>query len=180
MTNHQTTSCPTEASISDQRHSLDQSCADDSACDSQHLTHPWSSSRTFVANHHHIASIDLAMRHRAHSVLLAVEDSCRSPVIEPLVPGDLDYTPFRRNVSFEDDQASIWLDWVRKRTYHILALRLNRHTRFIVDGKRNASFASHCQQVQHCIGRTTRCSHSSDGILKSLACQNISRSHSSL
>ncbi len=47
------------------------------------------------------------MRHRAHSVFLAVEDPCRSPVIESLVTGNLDYASFRRNVSFEDDQAPI-------------------------------------------------------------------------
>src|ERR1700676_395347 len=70
--------------------------------------------------------MDLAMCQRAHCVFLAAEDSCGSSVREPLMTGNLDDTPLRRNVSLEDDQASIWLDWVRELAHHILPRYLNR------------------------------------------------------
>ena len=146
---------------------------------------------------------------------------------------NLDHTSLWREVSFEDDQASIWLERVGDWTHNILALCLHRLTRLftdrlsarshlcpidgtgsnealyqkryasgtiqvnshiasarleigqqrgtladrikIVDGEGNAGFTGHGEQMQHGIGRTTRCSHTSDSIFKSLARQDITR-----
>src|SRR6202158_6124854 len=79
--------------------------------------------------------MDLAMCQRAHCVFLAVEDSCGSSVIEPLVTSNLNDTPLRRNVSLEDDQASIWFDWVRELAHHILSWCLNRCAGFFTDSR---------------------------------------------
>ncbi len=50
----------------------------------------------------------------------------------------------------------------------------------IVYCQRHACLAGHRQQVQHGIGRTTRCRYTGDCILKSLAGQNVTRRHTAL
>src|SRR6266852_4669255 len=121
MTNHQSASCPAKATVRDQSHRLTQSSAHDGTCYSQHLAHPRPSSRTFITDDHNIASLDLTMGHRAHGVFLAIEDTCRSAMVQTLVPCYLDHAPLRREIAFEDDQASVRLDRIGKRAHHVLA-----------------------------------------------------------
>src|SRR5436853_7640580 len=103
MTNHQTTSCPTKAAISEQCHCLAQSSAYDGTSNAQHFAHSWSTSWPFVANNHDITSLDLTMGHRTHRIFLAIKYSCRPPVIWSLMTSNLDHASLWREVSFEDD-----------------------------------------------------------------------------
>src|SRR5436305_5508281 len=54
-------------------------------------------------------------------------------MVEALVTGDFDHASLGREIPFKDDQASVWLDWVGERTYHILARCLYRHAGFLTD-----------------------------------------------
>src|SRR5437763_10741184 len=103
MTNHQTASRPTKAAIGEQCHRLAQASANDSTGNPQHLAHAWPTSRPFVANDHDISGLDLAKRHRAHGIFLAIKDSGRPPVIESLMTSNLDHTSLRRKIPFEDN-----------------------------------------------------------------------------
>ena len=44
-----------EATVGDQRNGVAEPLANEGGGDGEHLTHPWSADRTFVANHHHVA-----------------------------------------------------------------------------------------------------------------------------
>src|SRR5436190_14584855 len=90
MTDHQSARRAAEAAIGEECDLLAQSGTHDSTGNSQHLAHARSTTRPLKANNHDITGLDLAMGHCAHGIFLAVEDARRSPVVQPLVTGNLD------------------------------------------------------------------------------------------
>ena len=70
--------------------------AHDRAGHAQHLAHSGTAFRPFVANHHHIAGLDVAVGDGVHGVFFAFENARRAAMAFPLDPGHLDHAAFRR------------------------------------------------------------------------------------
>ena len=62
VADHQAVRAAAEAAVGEQRHGLAEALADERAGDVEHLLHPGSADRAFVADHDHVARVDLAAR----------------------------------------------------------------------------------------------------------------------
>ena len=92
----------------------------------QHLAHAGAALGAFVANHQHIARLDLARLHGGKAVFFAVEDARRSAMLEAIGSGNLHHAAFRREIALENDEAAGRLDGLVEGLNDDLSRRLLR------------------------------------------------------
>ena len=90
----------------------------------QHLAHAGAALRAFVANHQHVAGLDLVRLHGGEAVLFAVEDARRSAMLHAIGRGDLHHAAFGREIAFENHQPAGGLDGLLERMDDHLARSL--------------------------------------------------------
>jgi MoxR-like ATPase len=67
-----------------------ESLANECGGDGEHLAHPRSTDRPFIANHHHVTRLDAVGANSGEGRLLAIEDARRSAVMTSRMSGELD------------------------------------------------------------------------------------------
>ena len=72
----------------------------------EHLAHSRPALRPFVANHDHVVIFDLAVLHGLKGIFLAIENPRRPFVNHALMTCDFDHAAFRRQITFENNQAA--------------------------------------------------------------------------
>ena len=78
---HQSVRRAGETAVGEQRHGVAQPGADDGGGDGEHLAHAGPAARTFVANHDHVAGLDLVALHGGEGVFFAIEDARRTAMM---------------------------------------------------------------------------------------------------
>ena len=76
----------------------------------QHFAHARATLGSFIANHKHIARLDLAGLHGCKAGFFAVEDACRAAMLEAIGSGNLHHAAFGREIAFENDETAGWFD----------------------------------------------------------------------
>ena len=114
-----------EAPVSEQRHLRTQlRIRADGRCHLQHLAHARPALRPFVANHHHIAGLDAACLHNLEAIFFRVKHA-RGPAMVVLARRrNLHHAAFRREVAFQNHQATIGLDGLFESGDDVLARSL--------------------------------------------------------
>src|SRR5207248_9558163 len=87
MADHQAMGCTGEAAVGDECNRIAQAFADKRAGHAEHLAHPGTTDRTFVANHHDVAGLDLPGAHRGKGRLFTVEHPSRAEMLQPFMAG---------------------------------------------------------------------------------------------
>src|ERR1019366_2886270 len=111
----------TEAAIGEQRHRVAEARTLHGRRYEQHFAHTWSAFRTFVANHHHIVGLDLAVVYRRESVFFALEHARRTHMLALVVAGEFDHARIRRERTPQDRQTTRGLQRLIKRQDYVLA-----------------------------------------------------------
>ena len=121
MANHEPVGASAEASVGYQADRRTEAGTVDRASDAEHLAHPRTASRPFVADHNHIPGVDLPSGHRSHGLFFSFEHPRRSLMECPVVASDLDHGTFGGNVALEDDDAPGLLKWLVHGDHDFLA-----------------------------------------------------------
>src|SRR5205085_12294823 len=137
---HQAARGSAETSIREERYRVAQPFAHDGSRDTQHFTHARAAFRTFIADHHHVASIDALASHRAHCIFFRLENARWSAMAQSFVATDLHYASLRRKIAVQDHQSARLLQRTFEGSNHFLAISFARSVslfreRFSGDGK---------------------------------------------
>src|SRR4051794_26318000 len=95
-----------EAAVGEQRDAVAEPLPHDRRGHREHLAHAGAAGRALVADHDHIALVDLAGGDRLHGRLLAVEDARGALVEAALVSGELDDAALGREVAAQDREPA--------------------------------------------------------------------------
>ena len=117
MTDAEPAGRTTKAAIGDERNGLAHASAHDGTRDTEHLAHTRTTDRALVANHDHIAIVDLAVDYGVHRSLFATEDAGGAAELANAGRGDLDDATARRSRATQDEQATIGMDRIRERVH---------------------------------------------------------------
>ncbi len=120
MANHQTAGRPAETAVGDQRHRFTQASPDQCRGDPKHLAHSRAAPGALVADHHHIARLDLPCDDRRKRILLAIEDAGRTPMAWTFVAGGLHHASLRGEIAPKNRQAAGGSQRRREWAYHLL------------------------------------------------------------
>src|SRR5271166_286655 len=133
MTGHQSVGGSGKTAVGEQRHGAAQTGPDQRRRDREHLAHTRSATRTFVADHQHIASLDSTLLHSGKRFLFAVENARWPAVMKKLVAREFDDTSFGGEIAFQDDEAAARLDGRAQWTHYFLTRRLGCGLGFFAD-----------------------------------------------
>jgi hypothetical protein len=107
VADHHAPGAAREAAVGDQAHALAQALADQRAGGRQHLGHARAALGAQVAQHHHVAGLDLAGHDGGQRALLVVEHTRRAGDDRVLQAGDLGHAAFGAQVALEDGQVAL-------------------------------------------------------------------------
>jgi len=99
---HQAAGRTAEAAVGDQRDLAAQPLTDDRGRHPEHLAHARTTARALIADHDHIALVNLSPRHRRHCLFFAIKNSCRSAVHAALMTDNFGNRALRRQVAAQD------------------------------------------------------------------------------
>src|SRR5450755_1955128 len=126
VSGHQPTSRAAESSVSEESNRTTEPLTHNRRSHSEHLAHPRTTLRPFVANHHNIACLDLLRGHRCHRVFFGFEHARRPAMLPSFVPADLGPTSFWGKITLENHQPTSSLQRLGERSDHFLPGSLNR------------------------------------------------------
>ncbi len=110
VSDHQAASGAREAAVGDQRHRFAESGAHHRRGQAEHLAHPGTAGRPFVAHDQDVACFHVPCAYRLDAGPLVVEHTGRAGLPAPLGPRDLDYRAVRRDAPAERVQRPAWLE----------------------------------------------------------------------
>src|SRR5207249_10416414 len=113
------------------------------ARDPEHFAHAGPAARPFIPNHDHVAGPNRLTLHRLERRFLAVVYPGRAPMHSPTGAGNLDHSPFGRQIPAQDDETPCVLYRLIGRPHDLLPRRFDRHLgldtyRTATDGRRIA------------------------------------------
>ena len=128
MADHQAIGAAGEAPIGDQAHAIAQSGADQRRSGGKHLAHARPALGAFVANHDHIAGLDLVVQDGGHGGFFGIEDSRRAGKVTLLDTRHLRDGAFGGEVALEHGQVSFGINRVAPGPNHrLVGIRFSGH-----------------------------------------------------
>ena len=121
VSDHEAVGGSAEATVGEQGYGIAESGANQGASDAEHFAHAGSAARTFVADDHHVVSLDPAFEHGRHGFLFTVENARRTVMDFLIVPGQFDDAAFGRERSAQNGDAAARLEGLGERPYDHLA-----------------------------------------------------------
>jgi hypothetical protein len=106
MTDHHAVGAPGETPVGDQPHAVAQTRTDDGRGGGQHLAHPRPALRALVADHQHVAGMDVPAEDGLQARLLGIEHARRTGDLRVAHAADLGHRPFRGQVAPEHGQVA--------------------------------------------------------------------------
>ena len=151
MADHHPPGRPGKATVSHQADRIAQTLADQRRGRRQHFLHAGAALRPFVADHYHVAGLDLLGHDGGHDFRLGIEHPRRPGNRRIFQSRDFGYATLGCQVALEDRQMPLLVQRVVEGTDHILILaRLRRNVlQLLGDG---ASRDCHAVAMQQAVG----------------------------